>query len=290
MFFQKIRDMDKRTFLKRTGGLLVAGVGAGFTGIQRMEAVTVATKANEAQPYPLYDLHVHRSQSQTLEQIVEKARDKGIEMFGVMENCGAWGVRSNEDLEKYINEVKGADCFIGLQPVVTGWSKNLDQRLLNQIDYVLMDPQFMPNSNKYGDMAQLWDHNCYIDDAEDFMERHVKFYLEIINNPEPLTILGWPLYLPPCLGRDYYRLWTRERMETIIDAARKRGIAIEINDLAHTPHAEFILMAKKAGLKFTFGSDTRDERTFRLDFCKQIADLCGLTRDDFYIPVKKPRR
>jgi len=76
-------------------------------------------------------------------------------------------------------------------------------------------------------------------------------------------------------------------MEIIIEAARKRGVAFEINDLARTPHAEFILMAKKAGCKFTFGSDTRDHRTFRLDYSKQIANLCGLTRDDFFMPVRK---
>ena len=78
-------------------------------------------------------------------------------------------------------------------------------------------------------------------------------------------------------------------MEQIIEAIRRRGIALEINDLAHTPHPEFILMAKKAGVKFTFGSDTRDERSFRLDYCKEVATLCGLTEDDFYIPVRKKR-
>ena len=75
----------------------------------------------------------------------------------------------------------------------------------------------------------------------------------------------------------------------VIEAVRQRGIAIEINDLARTPHAEFILKAKQAGVKFTFGSDTRDHRTFRLDYCKQIASLCGLTEADFYIPVRKAR-
>jgi histidinol phosphatase-like PHP family hydrolase len=50
---------------------------------------------------------------------------------------------------------------------------------------------------------------------------------------------------------------------------------------------EFILMQKKAGLKFTFGSDTRDLKTGRLDYCKQVASKCGLTKKDLFVPERK---
>lgn len=240
--------------------------------------------------FPIYDLHMHRSQSQTAEQMVEKARAAGFRSFGILENAGAWGVRTNEDLKRFIDEVKDYPCYMGLQPVRIGWSKDLDKDLLDQLDYFVMDPQFDFKGNKYGDDMQVWDHNCYVDDAEFFMEQNVQHYLDIIDNPEPLNVFGWPLFLPMCLQRDYYRLWTTERQERIIEAARKRAIAFEINDLAHTPHPEFILRAKSAGVKFTFGSDTRDHRSFRLDYCKRVAQLCGLTEEDFYIPVRKMRK
>ena len=136
---------------------------------------------------------------------------------------------------------------------------------------------------------EVWDHNCYVDDPEDFMRRHMAWYLRILEGDGPLDILSWPLFLPLSLQREYDVLWTRERQETLIEAARRRGVAIEINDLAHTPHAEFILMARQAGLKFTFGSDTCDHRSFRLDYCKRIASLCGLTEDDLFLPERKPR-
>jgi histidinol phosphatase-like PHP family hydrolase len=68
--------------------------------------------------------------------------------------------------------------------------------------------------------------------------------------------------------------------------AKKRNIAFEINDLAHTPHEEFIKMAKEQGLKFTFDSDTRDNKTGRLDYCKYIAKKCNLKREDFFIPKR----
>jgi histidinol phosphatase-like PHP family hydrolase len=75
-------------------------------------------------------------------------------------------------------------------------------------------------------------------------------------------------------------------MQQIITALKNKKLNIEINDLAHTPHEKFILMAKEQGLKFTFGSDTRDSKAGRLDYCKYIAGKCGLKSDDFYIPAR----
>jgi histidinol phosphatase-like PHP family hydrolase len=76
-------------------------------------------------------------------------------------------------------------------------------------------------------------------------------------------------------------------MQQLITAAKARNVAFEINDMSHTPHEEFIRMAKEQGLKFTFGSDSRNKNAGRLAYCKQIARKCGLKADDFYIPVHK---
>jgi histidinol phosphatase-like PHP family hydrolase len=76
-------------------------------------------------------------------------------------------------------------------------------------------------------------------------------------------------------------------MQQIIGAAKARNIAIEINDMAHTPHEDFIFKAKAQGLKFTFGSDSRNPNAGRLVYCKEIAKKCNLQASDFYIPGKK---
>jgi histidinol phosphatase-like PHP family hydrolase len=73
-------------------------------------------------------------------------------------------------------------------------------------------------------------------------------------------------------------------MQKIVAALKKRGLAVEINDLAHTPHEKFIVTAKEQGLKFTFGSDTRDQKAGRLDYCKYMSKKCNLKRDDFFLP------
>ena len=263
--------------------MLASGMTMNFSHIEETKAAKQPTA--EQKPFPIYDLHVHRSQVQTAQQMLEKAEKNGIQMFGIILNPG----RNDDSLLRFIDDVKDLPCYMGLQPMEIGWSASLSKELIERVDYVIMDPQTVRNSNKYGDTSLAWRYDSYIPDAEEFMKINMKHYLDVINNPEPLNIFGWPLFLPPAIAPLYLRLWTKERMEQIIEAVWNRGIALEINDLARTPHAEFILMAKKAGVKFTFGSDTRDHRTFRLDYCKQIARLCGLNEDDFYIPVRKKR-
>ena len=239
--------------------------------------------------FPIYDLHMRKYLS--VKDMVSKAETSGFASFGILQNLSAWGTETNDDLQKFIDEAKNYPCYMGLKPTAPGWSKNFSKELIDRFDYILMAPQYIPDGNKYGDLMEVKDFNCYIDDPEDFMKRNVEWYLKILNHEDdPLDILGWTLFLPLSIQREYYMLWTRERMEKIVEAARKNRIALEINDLAHTPHAEFILMAKKAGVKFTFGSDTGDQRSFRLDYCKEVAKLCNLTEDDFFIPVRKPRQ
>jgi histidinol phosphatase-like PHP family hydrolase len=76
-------------------------------------------------------------------------------------------------------------------------------------------------------------------------------------------------------------------MNAIISAAKKKNIAIEINDMSHTPHDKFILKAKQAGLKFTFGSDSRNPNAGRLAYSKAVAKKCNLKKEDFYVPVSR---
>ena len=239
----------------------------------------------------LYDLHLQTSANQSVQNMIDKAGASGFVSFGILQNVSSKGIKNNDDLQRFISEMKNYPCYMGLKPAAPGWSKNLSKELIDQVDYILMDPQNMPDGNKYGDQMEVWDFNCYVDDPEDFMKRNMVWYLKILNHEDdPLDIFGWPLFLPPSIQREYYLLWTQERMEQVIEATRMNRIALEINDLAHAPHAEFILMAKKAGVKFTFGSNTNDHRSFRLDYCKEVAKLCNLTEDDFFIPVRKPRK
>jgi hypothetical protein len=266
--------MKRRAFLK------TAGFAAGFLAARPLFSLAAPAEQFE---FPLWDLHVHLTDRFTIKQVLDIAKDRNVR-FGIVEHPGSGAIRNDSDLRKYIEDLRKYPVLIGLQPVNLGWSKRFSADLLAQIDYVLMDPQTIPVGN--GEYMHIWQFDTYVEDTEEFMKRYMAYSLEVLTG-EPINIFGWPLFLPVCIARDYYTLWTRERMQQLISAAKPRNIAFEINDMSHTPHEEFIKMAKEQGLKFTFGSDSRNNNAGRLAYCKQVARKCGLKADDFYVPVHK---
>ncbi len=233
--------------------------------------------------FPILDLHVHTTDIFTIRNIMEIAEKKNVR-FGIVDHPINWALRNDADLKRYIDNLRQYPVYVGLQPTYIGWQKNYSPELLAQVDYILMDPQTIPIPNS--EPMQIWKFDTYVENTEAFMEKYMEYSMNILNK-EPINIFAWPLFLPVCIARDYYTIWTKKRMEQIITAAKSRNIAIEINDMSHTPHDKFILMAREAGLKFTFGSDSRTPNAGRLDYCKSVAKKCGLKADDFYVPVRK---
>jgi len=275
--------MNRKTFLQ-SSGLLLSGAVFGKISANDVD-ISDASRSSVSVEYdfPLMDLHVHRSKDLTIDDIVAKSKELNMKI-GVMENIAPWGITNDSQLKEYIDAIKPYPVYIGLQPMSPGWSKNLSPELIAQADYIAMDPQIVKNGNGYGETIMLWEYNAYVDDAEVFMERNIQHYLDILTGNEPLDVFACPLFLPCCIQREYNTLWAKKRLQQIIEAAKARNIAIEINDIVHVPHEEFILMAKQAGLKFTFGSDSRNHYVGRLDYCKRIAERCRLTEKDFFIP------
>lgn len=266
--------MKRRTFLKNTG--MAAGMMAASPLLGK-----ISMPADD--PFPVMDLHVHTTDQFTMDQIMKIAEERKVK-FGIVEHPADWAIRNDADLKRYIDKLRQYPVYVGLQPMITGWDKKFSPEILAQLDYVLMDPQTIPLGD--GQFQRIWQLETYVEDTEAFMEKYMEHSLNVLNK-EPITIFGWPLFLPVCIARDYYTLWTEKRMQQIISAAKARNIAIEINDMAHTPHEKFILKAKEQGLKFTFGSDARTPNAGRLVYCKEVARKCRLTAGDFYIPGKK---
>jgi hypothetical protein len=267
--------MKRRTFLKN------AGIAASMAAVSPLLSnVSIAS----AEDFPLMDLHVHLTDNFTIDHVMDISKRTKVQ-FGIVVNPG-YGVSDDNSLKNFIDKLRRYPVYIGLQPMSPGWSKSFSSAVIAQLDYVLMDAQTIPMGNAYNETLRIWNFDTYVDDPEKFMKIYTNHILEVINNNEPLNTLGWPLFLPVCIARDYYTLWTEERLQQIIGAAKKKKLNIEINDLAHVPHEKFINMAKEQGLKFTFGSDTRDQKAGRLDYCKYIARKCNLKREDFYFPER----
>jgi len=234
--------------------------------------------------YEYMDLHVHEARQFSIDEIIKISEEKKVK-FGIVQHPGSnYGIKTDKDLEDYIKRLRKYPVFIGLQPVFRDWSKDFSKELLSQVDYILMDPQTIPDENK--SYMRIWQFDTRVDDTPAFMKKYMDHCIGILDN-EPINIFGWPLFLPVCIARDYYEIWTEEKLQTIIQLAKARNIAIEINEMAHVPHEAFIKDAKSEGLKFTFGSDARDNRAGDMVYGKRVAEACGLSGDDFYVPGQK---
>jgi len=272
--------MERRSFIttatSAAGGLAAAGWP---------ERGRAAPKGG-TEDFPLVDLHVHLTREFPIERMVELADQRGV-TFGIVEHPAPWAIKDDADLRRHVEKLRRYPVYVGLQPMEPGWDKSFSKEALAELDYVLMDPQSIPLPQ--GGYQRIWELQTYVEDAEAFMTRYVAHCLHVLER-ESIQIFGWPLFLPVCIARDYYSLWTDQRMQAILSAARARDVAIEINDMAHTPHERFILMAREQGLKFTFGSDSRNADAGRLAYCRTLASRCGLRGQDFYLPPRKLAR
>lgn len=234
--------------------------------------------------YDYMDLHVHIAGSFNMDRIMQLSKERRVK-FGIVDHPGRnYRIQNDRDLKEYIDRLKKYPVYIGLQPTRRNWRKDFSQEAISQVDYILMDPQTIPNDDD--SFMRIWNFDTRVDDTEAFMKKYMAHCVDILKN-EPIDIFGWPLFLPVCIARDYYTIWTEDRMQTIIDLAKAKNIAIEINEMAHVPHKEFIISAKAQGLKFTFGSDARDPRAGAIVYGRRVAEACELKKDDFFVPAKR---
>jgi hypothetical protein len=254
--------------------------GAALTAPRHLLASTAPLQPS----FPVVDYHVHLSPQLSIEQALNLGKERQVQI-GILEHPGpGYKIQSDADLRQYIDGLRRYPLRIGLQPVYAGWSKSFSKSLLDQLDYILMDALTLPGPE--GGWLAIWQIDTMVDDEEEFLTRYMNFIEQVLTT-EPIDIFGWPTLLPVPIARQYARLWTRRRIERIIDLAQARKIAIEINEVAHVPDENFVAAAKRASLKFTFGTDARNQNAARFYYCYQIAQRCRLTEADMFAPKRK---
>lgn len=276
---------SRRTFLEAS-----AAAGAAVAGTSHLaRALSPGAREAYASParpaFPVADYHVHLSEHLSVEQAVDLGKQRGVQI-GIVEHPGpGYKINNDAELKQYVETLRQFPVRVGLQPVYPGWSKAFSKDLLGQLDYVLMDALTLPNPD--GGWLAIWQIDTMVDDEQAFMARYLQFIEQVLTN-EPLDIFGWPTFLPVPIARQYADLWTKARMQRIIDLAHSKKIAIEINEVSHVPDANFIMLAKRAGLKFTFGTDSRTPQgAAHLYYCYRMANQCGLTEADMFVARKK---
>jgi len=268
--------ISRRSFLKQTAATCAAA------------SLVPLAWAEDELDFPLVDFHVHLDNS-TIDKVLALPQARRIK-FGIVEHAGTKEnqypvVLSNDaELTAYVKMLEGKPVYKGVQAEFTDWASGFSAAGLAQLDYVLIDTMTMPDKN--GKRMKLWMKEAEIGEAQRFMDRYVDWHVEVLSKG-PLSILANITWLPAALMPDYDRLWTEARMRKLIEAAVKRGVALEISSSYKLPRMPFLRLAKAAGAKFSFGSNGRYPKMGLLDYSVQMAKELGLKRRDMFHPVRQ---
>jgi len=233
--------------------------------------------------YPVVDYHVHLKGGLTLEEALRESRRLGI-MYGIAVNCGlGFPVTNDAAAEEFLRSMKGQPVFVAMQGEGREWVKLFSKETIAKFDYAFTDA--MTFTDDSGKRMRLWidDEVGEIKDKERFTEMCVNRILDVLNH-EPIDIYVNPTFLPKAIAADYDRLWTPERMQKVIDAAKRNDVAIEINNTYRLPSPAFIKAARKAGVKFAFGTNNGDRKLGRLEYSVEMVKECELTWQDIFVP------
>lgn len=238
--------------------------------------------------FKITDLHVHLKGNLTIEDAAAKSKAENID-YGIAVNCGmGFPIHADYQIDSALAIFRDYPQFyVAMQAEGREWMDTFSKESIDKFDYVFTD--CMTFVDEKGRRNRLWLKNeTWIDDEQQFMDYMVKTLVDILNN-EPIDIYVNPTYLPQQLADRYDVFWTPERMDKVISTARNNNIAIEINNRFKIPSAAFIKRAKKAGIKFTVGTNNEDENFSGAEYAREMIKKCGLTESDFWLPVKKTR-
>ncbi len=238
--------------------------------------------------FPLEDLHVHLKGGLTLDEAVEMSEKRRVK-FGIAQNCGkGFPCTNDEGLKAFLAKLKGKPVYSAMQAEGREWLKMFSPRWMAEFDYIFTDS--MTWTDDKGRRMRLWmPDEVFVDDEQQFMDMLVDRAVRIISN-EPIDIYVNPTYLPAVIADKYDQLWTPKRIKRVITAAKDNNVAIEINSRFMLPSKKFIRMAKKAGCKFTCGTNNGGRDLGTLEYSKRMIRECGLTKNDLFTPRPKGER
>lgn len=232
--------------------------------------------------FPLIDFHTHLKGGLTLDQTLEHMRQTGIN-HGIAVNGGVgFPITDDAGIERFRQSMKGAPCFIGLQAEGREWPTLFSKEAIAKFDYVFTDAMTIVDHR--GKRARLWiKEEVDIPDKQAFMDHLVDTIVGILDN-EPVDIYANPTYLPDVIASEYDALWTPARMDRVISAAVRNGVAIEIASRLRIPSLAFLKRAKAAGVKFSLGTNNADPDLGRLEYALQMVEALGLAWKDMWMP------
>jgi hypothetical protein len=236
-------------------------------------------------PFQLYDLHVHLKGDLSIAEAVKKSQKDNVK-YGIAVNCGlGFPIEQDSDVDGFVNQMqKYPQFYLAMQAEGREWVDMFSEEAMSKFDYVFTDA--MTFTDREGRRNRIWvPSETWVDDEQVFMDDLVVTIVSIMND-EPIDIYVNATYLPEQINNRYDELWTEDRMDKVIQAAKDNDIAIEISNRFKIPSAAFIKRGKSAGVKFTSGTNNIDKNFPRPEYTLEMIKVCGLTEADFWLPER----
>jgi len=246
----------------------------------------LSISCNKTKEFPITDLHIHLKGNFILDDAVKKSAAENIN-YGIAFNCGyKFPIHNDSQIDSVVKLMRDyPQFFMAMQAEGREWVNIFSKESMAKFDYVFTDG--MTFTDAKGRRNRIWiKEETWIDDEQEFMDYLVNTIVKILNE-EPVQIYVNPTFLPEQMSGRYDTFWTEERMDKVINAARENNIAIEINNRYRIPSYEFLKRAKKAGVKFTVGTNNKDENFSGAEYAREIISMLKLKQDDFYQPLNK---
>jgi len=248
----------------------------------------ISVSCQNTKEFPITDLHIHLKGKFTIQDAVKKSKDENIK-YGIAVNCGlGFPIHNDNQIDSALQIFKDYPQFyVAMQAEGREWVNIFSKESRDKFDYVFTD--CMTFTDEKGRRNRIWMKNeTWIDDEEQFMDYLVNTLVKILST-EPINVYVNSTFLPAQMADRYDFFWTPARMDKVVKAAKDNNIAIEINNRYKIPSADFIKRAKKAGAKFTVGTNNGDENFTGAEYARKMIKECNLSQDDFFVPVKKNR-
>lgn len=233
--------------------------------------------------FPVLDYHVHLK-GLTAEEAGIQARYYGIN-YALAPNCGiGFPITNDDEVIEYLEEMEGLPFIQAMQGEGREWPQTFSAEVRSMFDYVFTDA--MTFTDTKGRRTRLWmPEEVFIENEQQYMDLIVQKIVDVMQ--EPMDVYVNPNFLPEVMSDRYDEFWTEERMDKVIKAMVETKKVLEINNRYEIPNKAFILKAKDAGLKFTFGTNNADGDFGKLEYCIRMKEECGLTAEDMYKPNMK---
>ena len=241
--------------------------------------------------FPVIDYHVHLKGGLTAEKARAMSLNYGIN-YGVVPNLGEGGYGdmygTDGEAIDYVQCVRPLPFFCGAQGEGRKWALQFLPSTFSAFDYLFTDSMTIVEDGRplriYREDEFLLKGRTY----DQWMDFFVDQTCKILEN-EPADFYVNAMYIPEAMQKDYEKYWTDERVNKVLDVLAKHSMAIEINSRYKVPSERIIKMAKARGLKFTFGTNNGDLNLGRLEYSLEMAEKCGLTKDDMWFPTMSKR-